>query len=64
MTYLTANHSTITNHLEATKVSSLASKDSNKNEILNSFKAGKHEMEKLLIGCQWLLVSTKKLKEL
>ena len=41
MTNSTANHSTITNQLKATKVSSLESKDSNKNEILNSFKAGK-----------------------
>ena len=64
MTYLTANHSTITNQFEATNVSPLEQSGSNKNEILNSFKAGKHEMEKLLIGCQWLLVSTKKLKEL
>ncbi|MCD9492600.1 DUF3560 domain-containing protein [Photobacterium phosphoreum] len=41
MTNSTANHSTITNQLKATKVSPLESKDSNKNEILNSFKAGK-----------------------
>ncbi|MCD9492603.1 hypothetical protein GLP30_17230 [Photobacterium phosphoreum] len=34
MTNSTANHSTITNQLKATKVSPLESKDSNKNEIL------------------------------
>jgi hypothetical protein len=47
MTHSTANHSTITNQLEATKVSSLASKDSNKNEIISHFKAAKHAKQKI-----------------
>ena len=41
MTNSTANHSTITNQFEATNVSPLEQSGSNKNEILNSFKAGK-----------------------
>ena len=41
MTNSTANHSTITNQLKATNVSPLEQSGSNKNEILNSFKAGK-----------------------
>lgn len=47
MTHSTANHSTITNQLEATKVSSLESKDSNKNEIISHFKAAKHAKQKI-----------------
>ncbi|WP_305840021.1 DUF3560 domain-containing protein [Photobacterium leiognathi] len=41
MTYSADNHSTISNQIEATNVSPLEQSGSNKNEILNSLKAGK-----------------------
>ncbi len=47
MTHLTANLSTITNQFEATNVSPLELSGSNKNEILNSFKASKHTKQKI-----------------
>ena len=47
MTYSAANHLTITNQFEATNVSPLEQSGSNKNEILNSFKAGKHAKQKI-----------------
>lgn len=41
MTYSAANHSTISNQLEATQGVALSTQGSNKNEILKSLKAGK-----------------------
>ncbi|MCD9465114.1 DUF1738 domain-containing protein [Photobacterium phosphoreum] len=47
MTNSTANHSTITNQLKATKVSPLESKDSNKNESSKNQSKGKKRVAKV-----------------